>query len=373
MDAKDNSISYNPDAQQLTCQGDWELSKISALEALLSQTKLPTEGQLSIDGKAIDKLDTAGTWLLLSLQKRLEKQGVKSELVDFSEQHQALLTAVSSTLAEEKPFPKTAKLDWIATLGKDTIMGLQEFQRYLSFVGSLSVEALRIAGNPKHYRFSALASVIYRNGFQALPIIALLSFMIGVVITYQMGLQLRNYGANIFIVDLLGLSILREFGPLLTAIMIAGRTGSAYTAQLGMMKLNQEIDALDTLGVTPAELLLLPRILGLVIALPLITIWSDIFGVLGGMVTAHNMLDITWYDFLHRFPRVIPLKALLIGLGKTPVFALIISSVGCFEGMRVKDTADSVGQNTTKSVVLSIFFIIVADAIFSVIFSELKL
>ncbi len=220
---------------------------------------------------------------------------------------------------------------------------------------------------------AALTSVIYRNGYLALPIIGLLSFMIGVVITYQMGLQLKNYGANIYIVDLLGISVLREFGPLLTAIMIAGRTGSSYTAQLGMMKLNQEIDALDTMGITPAELLLLPRIAGLVIALPLLTIWSDIFGVMGGMVMSNNMLSITWHDFLHRFPNVVPLRALLIGLGKAPVFALIIASIGCYQGVRVEGSADSVGQNTTRSVVMAIFFIIVADAIFSVVFSKLKL
>jgi phospholipid/cholesterol/gamma-HCH transport system permease protein len=155
--------------------------------------------------------------------------------------------------------------------------------------------------------------------------------------------------------------------------MVAGRTGSAFTAQLGMMKLNQEIDALDTIGVTPAELLLLPRLIGLFIALPLLTMWADIFGVVGGMVTSNSMLSITWYDFLHRFPTVIPLRALLLGLGKAPVFALVIASIGCYQGMKVEGGADSVGLNTTRSVVLSIFFIIVADAIFSVIFSELKL
>ena len=184
---------------------------------------------------------------------------------------------------------------------------------------------------------------------------------------------MRTYGASIYIVDFLGLAILREFGPLLTAIMVAGRTGSAYTAQLGLMKINQEIDALDTMGVTPAELLILPRILGLFIALPLLTMWANIFGVVGGMVMANNMLNITWYDFLHRFAEAIPLRSLIIGLGKAPIFALIISSIGCFQGMQVQGSAESVGRNTTRSVVLAIFFIIVVDAIFSIVFSKLKL
>lgn len=197
--------------------------------------------------------------------------------------------------------------------------------------------------------------------------------MIGVVLTYQMGLQLRTYGADIFIVDLLGLSVLREFAPLLTAIMVAGRTGSAFAAELGIMKINQELDALDTMGVTPGELLILPRIIGLVVALPLLTIWSCIFSIFGGMVMANSMLSITFYDFLHRFPTVIPLKTLLIGIGKTPVFALLIATIGCLQGMRVAGSADSVGRNTTRSVVLGIFFIIVADALFSIILSKLKL
>jgi phospholipid/cholesterol/gamma-HCH transport system permease protein len=262
---------------------------------------------------------------------------------------------------------------WLQQLGRQAVAQCRGFMTYLAFIGELTGEALRIARRAGKWRVHAIAAIVYRSGYQALPIIALLSFMIGVVIAYQLGLQLRNYGANVYIVDLLGLSILREFGPLITAIMVAGRTGSAFTAQLGMMKLDREIDTLNTMGVTPAELLLLPRIIGLLIALPLLTFWADIFGVVGGMVMSSNMLGVTWYDFLHRFPRVIPLKTLFIGLGKAPLFALIISSVGCFEGMRVESNVNSIGLNTTRSVVSSIFFVIVVDAILSIIFSKLKL
>jgi phospholipid/cholesterol/gamma-HCH transport system permease protein len=167
--------------------------------------------------------------------------------------------------------------------------------------------------------------------------------------------------------------VLRVFGPLVTAIMVAGRTGSAFTAQLGTMKVNQEIDALNTMGVTPAELLLIPRLLGLFLVLPLLAMWADVFGILGGMMMAHDMLGVSPYDFLVRFQHVIPLKTLIIGLGKAPVFAMVIGSIGCFEGMRVAGSADSVGKQTTRSVVLSIFFIIVADAIFSILFSKMRL
>jgi phospholipid/cholesterol/gamma-HCH transport system permease protein len=364
---------YQKDANQLICKGDWDIANLPQIISTLKQIAWPASGKISVDGTAVKKMDSAGAWLLLSNQKALKEQGISIELDTFPTQCQKLLSIVQHQLATEtKPTPITP-LGWVARIGKDSYLRCIGFMLYLAFIGRLSLEVLRLMLKPSRFRWRALVSTIYRNGFQALPIVTLLSFMIGVVITYQMGLQLKNYGANIFIVDLLGLSILREFGPLLTSIMVAGRTGSAFTAQLGMMKINQEIDALDTMGVTPGELLLLPRIFGLTIALPLLTMWADIFGIIGGMVMASVSLDITWYDFLQRFPTVIPLRALLLGLFKTPIFALIIASIGCFQGMQVGGSADSVGQNTTKSVVLSIFFIIVADALFSIIFSKLHL
>lgn len=378
-----NELYFDAEKQQFLCQGNWDLANLQQLKA--SITALTAERHLTnkakvkmtaitINGEYIQKMDSAGAWLLDIWCNKLKQQEIKIQLVNFKKEYETLLAIVEKRLVEEsKPVEPPQKLSFVAKVGKMVTEQASELQQYLTFIGKLTFEALRVFSHPKHMRINSLASVIYRNGYQALPIIALLSFMIGVVITYQMGLQLRSYGANVFIVDLLGLSILREFGPLLTAIMVAGRTGSAFTAQIGMMKLNQEIDALNTMGVTPGELLLLPRIIGLLVALPLLTMWSNIFGIFGGMVMANNMLDITWTDFLHRFPHVIPLRSLLIGLGKAPVFALIIASIGCFQGMQVEGSADSVGQNTTKSVVLAIFFIIVADAMFSIIFSKLKL
>lgn len=368
-----NSLLFNLNDKNAICQGNWTVETLASLELLLANVAWPSEGAITVDGSKIEKMDSAGAWLLGNTNKELTAKGVTLTLVNFSKTHQSLISIVAATVSKETPPPVIQKQTWLQRIGKTTAVEFYELNLYLNFIGRLAIEMLRILKHPSHLRISSIAAAIYRTGYQALPIIALLSFMIGVVITFQMGLQLKNYGANIFIVDLLGLSILREFGPLITAIMVAGRTGSAYTAQLGMMKLNQEIDALDTLGVTPAEVLLLPRIIGLVIALPLLTIWANIFGVIGGMVMANNMLSITWYDFLHRFPTVIPLRALFIGIGKTPIFALLIASIGCFQGMQVEQSADSVGTNTTRSVVLSIFFIIVADAIFSVIFSKLKL
>lgn len=367
------AVHYDANSRLISCDGMWSVGEVTERQSDIQSLKLPTDGSLTLDGGGIAKMDTAGAWLLNNWLAQLKKRGLSITTKNFSSQHQTLLDLVQQRMEESAVLPEEKSIGFVERVGAVTLEQTRGLLEYLSFVGLLSLESLRLLMNPRRLRWPALFNVVYRAGYSALPIIALLSFMIGVVITYQMGLQLKNYGANIFIVDLLGLAILREFGPLITAIMVAGRSGSAFTAQLGMMKLNQEIDALDTMGVTPSELLLLPRIAGLVIALPLLTIWADILGVFGGMVMSNNMLSITWYDFMQRFPSVIPLRALFIGFGKAPVFALIIASVGCFQGMKVEGGAVSVGTNTTRSVVLAIFFIIVADAIFSVIFSELKL
>jgi phospholipid/cholesterol/gamma-HCH transport system permease protein len=366
-------IHYDSGRHQLTCSGDWDFAHLPELQNAVARISWPKTGELNIDGHAVKKMDSAGAWLLVELRQKLEKHGVKVSSSGFSSEAQELLQIIDKKLSDEPVLPPKPKMNRLALIGAKTLNLLDELEAYLIFIGRLTYETIRITVVPSHWRWNSLLNILYSSGYQALPIIALLSFLIGVVLTYQMGLQLRNYGANIYIVDLLGLSVTREFAPLITAIMVSGRTGSSYTASIGMMKLNQEIDALDTMGVTPAELLLIPRILGLLIALPLLTMWSDIFGIVGGMVMSNNMLGITWYDFLHRFPHVIPLRSLLIGLGKAPVFALIIASIGCFQGMQVKNSADSVGENTTRSVVAAIFFIIVADAIFSVILSKMHL
>lgn len=359
--------------QQLICEGEWSLAQLPSLEKSVAAVSLPKKGSITVDGSAITRMDSSGAWLLCKLTNRFKKSGLTFQLEHFPSQSSTLIDIVQKSLVKNEEVPELVPPNWLTRLGQSTVSHLSDFYYYLDFIGELTLEFLRMLAKPMQFRISALFTSIDRTGYRALPIIGLLSFMIGVVLAYQMGVQLRNYGANVFIVDLLGLSVLREFGPLLTAIMVAGRTGSSFTAELGIMKVNQEIDALKTIGITPGELLLLPKIIGLVIALPLLTIWADMFGIFGGMVMAHNILDISWHEFLHRFQQQVPLKALIIGLGKAPVFALIIASIGCFQGMEVRNTADSIGINTTKSVVLAIFFIILADAAFSIIFSKLHI
>ena len=250
------------------------------------------------------------------------------------------------------------------------------FEQTLRCSASSAKVRLALAGcvaHPARFRWRPILYNIRSAGFDALPIVGLLSFLLGIVVAYQGADQLRQYGANIFVADLVGLSMLREFAPLITAIIIAGRSGSAYAAQIGTMAVTEEIDAMRTLGIAPLDLLVLPKILALVIALPLLTVFADVLGVFGGMIMARAQLGVGFGEFLDRFVKAVSITAYLIGICKAPVFAAIIAVVGCFQGFRTKGGADSVGRQTTRSVVQSIFLVIVADALFSVAFSALDL
>lgn len=370
MDTKYAFLKEN----KLILQEEWTIHHVMIIQNILKKISWPSDQDIEFDGAQLLKMDTAGAWLIVQLHFQLEKRGFRIHYKNFSDSanyliqliiKQDIFTFDFSSLVRKKYF--------LINIGLSVCQLLQISFNYIIFIGKLFLESLRIFLKPKLFRYVSLANQINITGFDALPIIGLLSFMVGVVLAYQMGLQLKNYGANIFVVDLIGLSVLREFAPLLTAIMVAGRTGSAFTAQLGMMKITQEIDALRTMGITPEILLLIPRVVSLLITLPLLTIWADLFGLLGGIVMANSMFGITAIEFLHRLQLQVPLKTLLIGVGKTPIFALIIASIGCFQGMQVAGNADSLGKNTTRSVVVSIFLIIVADALFSIIFSQFSL
>jgi phospholipid/cholesterol/gamma-HCH transport system permease protein len=287
-----------------------------------------------------------------------------------------LLDVVGQHVAEKTTAPpanKSTLLSKLADVGRNTEAAVEQAVALLSFVGE---SALALAGcirHPARLRWRPILYNVRSAGFDALPIVGLLSFLLGIVVAYQGADQLRQYGANIFVADLVGLSMLREFAPLITAIIIAGRSGSAYAAQIGTMAVTEEIDAMRTLGIAPLDLLVLPKIFALLIALPLLTVFADLLGVFGGMIMARAQLGVGFGEFLDRFVKAVSITAYLIGICKAPVFAAIIAVVGCFQGFRTKGGADSVGRQTTRSVVQSIFLVIVADALFSVAFSALDL
>lgn len=258
-------------------------------------------------------------------------------------------------------------------IGRSAEAVLGEAVALLGFIGECALALAAGVARPSRLRWRPILYNIRSAGFDALPIVGLLSFLLGVVVAYQGADQLRQYGANIFVADLVGLSMLREFAPLIVAIIIAGRSGSAYAAQIGTMAVTEELDAMRTLGIAPLEQLVLPKVLALMLALPLLTVFADVLGVLGGMVMARAQLGVGYGDFLDRFVKAVSVTAYLIGVCKAPVFAAIIAVVGCFQGFRTKGGADGVGRQTTLSVVQSIFLVIVTDALFSIAFSALDL
>jgi phospholipid/cholesterol/gamma-HCH transport system permease protein len=257
----------------------------------------------------------------------------------------------------------------LARTGRAAVGAAHQALAFLEFIGQVAVAAAAALRRPGLVRWRVVLHEIQVGGFEALPIIGLTSFLLGVVVAYQGAEQLRHYGANVFVVELVGYAMLREFAPLISA----GRSGSAHAAQIGTMLVNEEIDALRTIGIDPLQRLVLPKVVALAIALPLLTVFADLCGVFGGMVMARSQLDIGFAEFVDRFGRVMQGSALLLGLGKAFVFAFIIVLVGCFQGFRTEGGADSVGRQTTRSVVQAIFLVIVADALFSVAFNALGL
>jgi phospholipid/cholesterol/gamma-HCH transport system permease protein len=365
-----------PTPQELALSGSWTARGIGAIPVRLDALTAPAKSEMVVNGARIDALDTAGAWILQKLFRRLREEGTAVQLRGLRADFARLLDVVepqsvdqTAALAAAAAAPRST----LDRLGRRAASALEQSIALLGFVGESAVALAACIAHPARFRWRPILFNIRSAGFDALPIVGLLSFLLGIVVAYQGADQLRQYGANIFVADLVGLSMLREFAPLITAIIIAGRSGSAYAAQIGTMAVTEEIDAMRTLGIAPLDLLVLPKIIALVIALPLLTVFADVLGVYGGMIMAHSQLGVGYGEFLDRFVKAVSITAYLIGIGKAPVFALIIAVVGCFQGFRTKGGADSVGRQTTRSVVQSIFLVIVADALFSIAFSALDL
>ncbi len=360
----------------LVLSGHWTAAGVADIER---QTAGLTGTTATVEARGIEALDTAGAWTLQRLLMRLRGDGAGGQALavrDLSPAFARLLDLVARHMDKQAvlplvvaPIPPSA----IARLGTSTLAVLSEANALLAFTGEVSLALVGCIAHPGRIRWRPILFNIRSAGVDALPIVGLLSFLLGVVVAYQGGDQLKPYGANIYIADLIGLSMLREFAPLITAIIIAGRSGSAYAAQIGTMSVTEEIDAMRTLGIAPLEMLVLPKLAALLIALPLLTVFADVLGVLGGMCMASVQLGVSFVEFTDRFGKAVSPTTLLVGVGKAPAFAAVIVVVGCFQGLRTHGGADSVGRQTTRSVVQAIFLVIVADALFSIAFSALHL
>lgn len=366
------AIEAVPDAATVRCSGAWTVQGIAQLEQRLADFSWPAGKELEIDGSAISALDTSGAWLLQRTLRLLERQGRSVQTSGLRPEFDALLQLIAARTATSEP-AVAAKAGLLENIGIGTWNSMHGLFNMLAFTGESAIALLRSLAQPRRIRWRPILHNLQTAGFEALPITGLLSFLMGIVIAYQGADQLQRFGANIFIADLVGLSMVRELAPLLTAIIVAGRSGSAYAAQIGTMKVTEEIDALRTIGINTHELLVLPKMLALIIALPLLTVYCDVTGVLGGMLMARSKLDVSFDVFLNRLGDAISLSSFLTGIAKAPVFAAIIALVGCFQGLQVGGSADSVGRQTTVSVVQSIFLVIIADALFSVVFNWLKI
>ena len=350
--------------------GSWETGALSALDGGLRRLAREPVRFASIDLSAVDSMDTAGAWVLYRTRRDLRARGVAAEFEGVDRSHADLLARVEKgdveqTLVRDELHPVIAL---IAHIGEASLAVFQECASLLSFLGVTVITLGRSIIRPRRIRFTSLVSHIEQVGLNAIPIVGLLSFLIGVVIAYQGAEQLRQFGAQVFTVNLLGISMLREMAILMTAIIVAGRSGSAFTAQIGTMQVNEEVDAMRTMGLDPIEVLVLPRVFALIIALPLLTVLADLTGLAGGALATVLVVDISLAQFMERLNDAVPLGAFWVGIVKAPVFGFLIAMVGCREGLIVVGSAESVGRHTTKSVVLSIFLVIVADALFSIFF-----
>ena len=364
------------EGQSLTVNGggEWTVQNLAYLDQLLGGLEFDNFSHVTMDVAGLTALDTAGAHIIHRLMNELDRGKIEVVLSGLAVAYRPLLEIVAEADNQQHdPLREDSSLilAMFERVGRALIDALIEAKSLVNFFGLTIIAFASAIAKPRRFRPIALINQIEQTGFNAVLIVCLLNFLIGVVIAYQGAVQLRQFGAEIFMIDGLAFGIPREIAVLITAIVVAGRSGSAFTAQIGTMQVNQEVDALKVVGLDPIEVLVLPRINALLITLPMLVFLADVAGLMGGGLMAVLVLDLTVGQFMNRLEDVISLQHFLVGLVKAPVFAYIIAIVGCFEGLRVTGSAESVGKMTTKSVVESIVLVILADAVFSILFSAL--
>ena len=358
----------------LAMGGAWTIAESARLDRELNALDLKGRDDIAMDASQVSRLDSAGAWLLLRTRRSLESAGARVSHFQLPERYQPLLENLDQPRKSE---PRKSRIPpgfrgRLYRIGRATIHLYTQAVEMLAYLGRVTVETGEAIVRPRgNLRVAALFHQIEETGINALPIVGLLAFLIGIVLAYQGADQLKQFGAEIFTINLLGVGVLREIGGLITAIIVAGRSGSAFTAHIGTMRVNEEIDAMQTMGLNTVDSLVLPRIIGLVIALPLLTFYADIMALIGGAFMCYFQLGITIPTFLRQLNEAVSVNTMMVGLIKAPVFAFVIALVGCYEGFQVQRNAASVGLLTTRSVVEGIFLVIVLDAAFSVMFSVL--
>ncbi len=365
------SIENQPGRLIVNVKGHWIFDQVLALEDATALV-LPEAGQLvTFQCAGLEDIDIAGAWVLYDRSEQLSELGIKSELTGFKAGHFKFLQHVIDAAAireyEQTPVsPQRVKVlrRTVEKLGRTTATSIED-------LGTIARSILDGVRRPSLIMVGETIKQVYFTGVQAIPVVMVITFLIGIVTAHQAAGQLEKFGATVLVVDLVSISITREMGVLLAAIMVAGRSGSAFAAALGVMKLNEEVDAMRVMGLNPNQVLVIPRILGLVIALPILTIFADIAGIAGGALIAMGSMGISGLQFVERVAYSTDLADFYVGLSKAPVFALLIAMVATLRGLQVKSSAEELGLKTTMAVVQSIFMIIVADAFFATLFTRM--
>ena len=371
MTAATLTIASRPDGgNQVALGGRWTLAAIAGeAAALAAELARHAQHGTAWDGIGIEALDSAGAMLLWrAWGRRLpEVLLLRPDHLQVFERIARADREPKAAAAPESPFA------WIMAIGALALAVRRQSTDFVALIGRIALDILHVLRMPSELPRREISANLYKGGVRAMPVTALVGFLIGVVLSYLSALQLRQFGADIFIVNILGMGIVRELGPVLVAVLVAGRSGSAMTAQLGVMRVTEEIDALTTMGISRSLRLVLPKVVALAIAMPLLVLWTTAIALVGGMVAANLQLDIGYGFFFHALPRAVPVANLYIGLAKGFVFGIFIALVACHFGLRVRPNTESLSANTTASVVTAITVVILLDAVFAIFTREIGL
>lgn len=354
----------------LSISGSLSLSNLlsvkTRLQTIMSENK---PARLTVDLAGLTYLDSAGFIALLELEKVAVSRSIPFSFINMSDEAGNILGIIDRSAVFSNP-PTSVRNDisLVEQVGEASIKVVEDFTSITTFLGDLLLALFQTAIHPGTIRLKDFIFYVKRAGVDGLPIVALLSFLLGLIIAFMSSLQLKQFGANVYVASLVGFGMVRELGPILTAIIIAGRSGSAFAAEIGTMKVNEEVDALVTMGFDPTRFLALPKVLAAMLVVPLLTIYADVFGILGGMLVGVMGFDLTVYSYLQQTVNSISIFDVVTSLIKSVVFAVLIAGIGCQRGFCVRGGAESVGMYTTSAVVSGLFLIIIADSIFAIIF-----
>jgi phospholipid/cholesterol/gamma-HCH transport system permease protein len=363
------------DVLELRPGGSWTAANVTTLEALSDgiAAQLVASKTVKLDMAGVRELDTLGAWLLEKISRRATASGHPTEVAGVADNYAGLIDEIHR-VNRHNPVPVPALNPVVAKVndvGRATIGAREDVAAFLQMLGALFWALVGVLRRPRSLRLTSLVYQLYRVGWQAIPIIVLITFLIGAIIAQQGFFHFRKFGADSYVVDMVGILVLRELGVLIVAIMVAGRSGSAYTAELGSMKMREEIDALSTMGLDPVEVLILPRVIALICALPIMTFIGSMAALYGGGLVAQFYGGMGPAIYIARLHDAVSITHFEVGILKAPFMALVIGIVACSEGLQVKGSAESLGKQTTTSVVKSIFLVIVLDGLFAVFFSSI--